>query len=107
MKPKTTHLAKSSLFVGMDLHKKFLQIVAVNSSGKVLCNERIDNNPIWRPIFKNPAHGCCVRAICATGIRPVRCPSDPSHGGSGDPGHAQNMPQNQSNLVVMDNAPLG
>ncbi len=39
MDAKTAQLAKSPLFVGMDLHKKFLQIAAVNSKGKVLCTK--------------------------------------------------------------------
>ncbi len=45
MNAKTIQLAKSPLFVGMDLHKTFLQIAPVNNRGRVLRNERIDDNP--------------------------------------------------------------
>ena len=33
-----------SIFVGMDLHKNYLQIAVMNEKGKVLENSRIDNN---------------------------------------------------------------
>ena len=32
------------MFVGMDLHKNYLQIAVMNEKGKVLENSRIDNN---------------------------------------------------------------
>src|SRR5262249_1665118 len=32
------------MFVGMDLHKNYLQIAVMNDKGKVLENSRIDNN---------------------------------------------------------------
>jgi hypothetical protein len=35
---------KISMFVGMDLHKNYLQIAAMNEKGKVLENSRINNN---------------------------------------------------------------
>ena len=33
-----------SMFVGMDLHKNYLQIAVMNEKGKVLENSKIDNN---------------------------------------------------------------
>jgi hypothetical protein len=33
-----------SMFVGMDLHKNYLQIAVMNQKGKVLENSRINNN---------------------------------------------------------------
>ena len=33
-----------SMFVGMDLHKNYLQIAVINEKGKVLENSRIKNN---------------------------------------------------------------
>ena len=35
---------KISMFVGMDLHKNYLQIAVMNEKGKVLENSRIKNN---------------------------------------------------------------
>ena len=35
---------KISMFVGMDLHKNYLQIAVMNENGKVLENSRINNN---------------------------------------------------------------
>jgi transposase len=35
---------KVSMFVGMDLHKNFLQIAVMNKEGRVLRNSKIDNN---------------------------------------------------------------
>jgi hypothetical protein len=35
---------KISMFVGMDLHKNYLQIAVMNEKGKVLENSRINNN---------------------------------------------------------------
>jgi hypothetical protein len=32
------------MFVGMDLHKNYLQIAVMNEKGKVLENSKIDNN---------------------------------------------------------------
>jgi hypothetical protein len=32
------------MFVGMDLHKNYLQIAVMNEKGKVLENSRINNN---------------------------------------------------------------
>ena len=34
-----------SMFVGMDLHKNYMQIAVMDKKGKVLRNSRIDNNP--------------------------------------------------------------
>jgi hypothetical protein len=33
-----------SMFVGMDLHKNYLQIAVMNDNGKVLENSRINND---------------------------------------------------------------
>jgi transposase len=33
-----------SMFVGMDLHKNYLQVAVMNEKGKVLQNSRINNN---------------------------------------------------------------
>ena len=33
-----------SMFVGMDLHKNYLQIAVMNEKGKVLENSKINNN---------------------------------------------------------------
>ena len=35
---------KISMFVGMDLHKNYLQIAVMNDKGKVLENSRINND---------------------------------------------------------------
>jgi hypothetical protein len=32
------------MFVGMDVHKNYLQIAVLNENGKVLNNSRVDNN---------------------------------------------------------------
>lgn len=34
----------SDMFVGMDLHKSYLQVTVLDDKGKVLRNSRIDNN---------------------------------------------------------------
>lgn len=33
-----------SMFVGMDVHKNYLQIAVLNENGKVLDNSRVDND---------------------------------------------------------------
>ena len=33
------------IFVGIDLHKTFLQVAVVNNNGKLLRNKRVENNP--------------------------------------------------------------
>ncbi|MGC1932437.1 MAG: transposase [Candidatus Nitrosopolaris sp.] len=42
--PKSKLDDKVSMFVGMDLHKNYLQIAVMNEKGKVLENSRINNN---------------------------------------------------------------
>jgi hypothetical protein len=42
--PKSKLDDNISMFVGMDLHKNYLQIAVMNEKGKVLENSRIDNN---------------------------------------------------------------
>jgi hypothetical protein len=41
--PKSKLDDNISMFVGMDLHKNYLQIAVMNEKGKVLENSRIDN----------------------------------------------------------------
>ena len=44
------HLSKSksdgpvSMFIGMDLHKKYLHVAVMNKEGRIIRNSRIDNN---------------------------------------------------------------
>ena len=35
-----------TMYIGMDLHKKYLQIAALDENGKLIRNSRIDNN-LW------------------------------------------------------------
>jgi len=42
--PKSKLDDNMSMFVGMDLHKNYLQIAVMNEKGKVLENSKIDNN---------------------------------------------------------------
>ena len=42
--PKSKLDGNISMFVGMDLHKNYLQIAVMNEKGKVLENSKIDNN---------------------------------------------------------------
>ncbi|MFY9966317.1 MAG: hypothetical protein WBL44_01410 [Nitrososphaeraceae archaeon] len=35
--------SSSSMYVGMDVHKNYLQIAVLNEKGKVLNNSRVDN----------------------------------------------------------------
>jgi transposase len=37
---------KKSMFVGMDVHKNYLQVAVVDERGKILNNSRVDNNLI-------------------------------------------------------------
>ena len=34
-----------SMFVGMDVHKNYLQVAVLDEKGKILNNSRVDNNP--------------------------------------------------------------
>jgi len=43
-KPKTDGSVFKNMFVGMDVHKNYLQVAVLNEKGKVLNNSRIDNN---------------------------------------------------------------
>jgi len=60
------------MFVGMDLHKNYLQIAVMNENGKVLENSRINNNlkqvfsyadstPVSSDITKNIKMGFIVQ----------------------------------------------
>jgi hypothetical protein len=42
--PKSKLDDNISMFVGMDLHKNYLQIAVMNEKGKVLENSKVDNN---------------------------------------------------------------
>jgi len=42
--PKSKLDDSMSMFVGMDLHKNYLQIAVMNDNGKVLENSRINND---------------------------------------------------------------
>ena len=37
-------VCKRIMFVGMDVHKNYLQIAVLDENGKVLNNSRVDNN---------------------------------------------------------------
>ncbi|MGA9845866.1 MAG: hypothetical protein WBP64_13065 [Nitrososphaeraceae archaeon] len=37
-------VCKKSMFVGMDVHKNYLQVAVLDDKGKVLDNSRVDNN---------------------------------------------------------------
>jgi transposase len=43
-KPKTDGTVFKNMFVGMDVHKNYLQVAVLDEKGKVLNNSRIDNN---------------------------------------------------------------
>ena len=43
-KSKADSSLSESMFVGMDVHKNYLQIAVLNENGKVLDNSRVDND---------------------------------------------------------------
>jgi hypothetical protein len=43
-KSKTDSSLCEGMFVGMDVHKNYLQIAVLNENGKVLDNSRVDND---------------------------------------------------------------
>jgi len=45
-KPKADGNVSKSMFVGMDVHKNYLQVAVLDEKGKVLNNSRVDNNLI-------------------------------------------------------------
>jgi transposase len=45
-KPKSDGNVSKSMFVGMDVHKNYLQVAVLDERGKVLNNSRVDNNLI-------------------------------------------------------------
>jgi NAD(P)-dependent dehydrogenase (short-subunit alcohol dehydrogenase family) len=45
-KPKADGNVSKSMFVGMDVHKYYLQVAVLDEKGKVLNNSRVDNNLI-------------------------------------------------------------
>ena len=48
VKPSTTKIKKDKeeqkIFFGLDLHKKFLQVAAVDQKGNLLMNKRVEND---------------------------------------------------------------
>jgi len=43
-KSKADSSLSESMFVGMDVHKNYLQVADLDEKGKVLDNSRVDNN---------------------------------------------------------------
>jgi hypothetical protein len=43
-KSKPDSSLSENMFVGMDVHKNYLQIAVLNENGKVLDNSRVDND---------------------------------------------------------------
>ena len=57
------------MFVGMDLHKNYLQIAVMNEKGKVLENSRIKNNLRTWPKLANLIH--CPRITMSKMYAPI------------------------------------
>lgn len=55
-KPKTDSSLYESMFVGMDVHKNYLQIAVLDENGKVLNNSRVDNTLIKVNEFFDTVH---------------------------------------------------
>ena len=45
-KPKADGTVFKNMFVGMDVHKNYLQVAVLDEKGKVVNNSRVDNNLI-------------------------------------------------------------
>ena len=45
-KSKADGNVSKSMFVGMDVHKNYLQVAVLDEKGKILNNSRVDNNLI-------------------------------------------------------------
>jgi hypothetical protein len=45
-KPKADGTVFKNMFVGMDVHKNYLQVAVLDEKGKVVSNSRVDNNLI-------------------------------------------------------------
>jgi hypothetical protein len=45
-KPEADGNVSKAMFVGMDVHKNYLQVAVLDEKGKVLNNSRVDNNLI-------------------------------------------------------------
>ena len=45
-----------SMFVGMDVHKNYLQVAVLDEKGKILNNSRVDNNLIKVNEFFDSVH---------------------------------------------------
>jgi hypothetical protein len=43
-KSKADGNVSKSMFVGMDVHKNYLQVAVLDEKGKILNNSRVDNN---------------------------------------------------------------
>jgi hypothetical protein len=52
-------VCKKSMFVGMDVHKNYLQVAVLDEKGKVLDNSRVDNNLAKVNEFFDSLHPRC------------------------------------------------
>jgi transposase len=55
-KSKTDGIVFKNMFVGMDVHKNYLQVAVLDEKGKVLNNSRVDNNLIKVNEFFDSLH---------------------------------------------------
>ena len=55
-KPKADGIVFKNMFVGMDVHKNYLQVAILDEKGKVLNNSRVDNNLIKVNEFFDSLH---------------------------------------------------
>jgi transposase len=55
-KPKADGIVFKNMFVGMDVHKNYLQVAVLDEKRKVLNNSRVDNNLIKVNEFFDSLH---------------------------------------------------
>ena len=55
-KSKADGNISKSMFVGMDVHKNYLQVAVLDEKGKILNNSRVDNNMIKVNEFFDSLH---------------------------------------------------
>jgi hypothetical protein len=55
-KSKTDGTVFKNMFVGMDVHKNYLQVAVLDEKGKVMSNSRVDNNLIKVNEFFDTLH---------------------------------------------------
>jgi transposase len=55
-KSKADGIVSKSMFVGMDVHKNYLQVAVLDEKGKILNNSRVDNNMIKVNEFFDSLH---------------------------------------------------